>query len=131
MKKVKNKTTQNNMINYGIVIAVICDRTGFEFYRQPVQTSHRTSGSHLCLYDCSGFPESCGRIFRRAESGTCRIYVCRCFFQCFIFPCNVRCDSPDSQIYLGNLGRCSCSSCIWSDSLVSRYFVSGETIWLS
>lgn len=38
----------------------------------------------------------------------------RCFFQCFIFPCNVR-YSPDSQIYPGNLGRCSCSSCIWSD----------------
>ncbi len=63
MKNMKNKTTKNNMINYGIVIA-FCDRTDPFLNWKPFQTSYGTSCSALCLYHCVSFPEPGSRFFR-------------------------------------------------------------------
>ena len=54
MKNMKNKTTKNNMINYGIVIVLFVI----------VQASYGTSCSPLCLYHCISFPEPGSRVFR-------------------------------------------------------------------
>ena len=78
MKKNMNKTTKNNFITYGMVIAI---------FRKPVQTAYRPSGTHLCVHYRISFPESGSRLFRRAESWTRRIYVRWSLFQCSVFPC--------------------------------------------
>ena len=85
MKKNMNKTTKNNFITYGMVIAIfvvvqILSSTG--------NLSRLLTGLlvPICVYRIS-FPESGSRLFRRAESWTRRIYVRWSLFQCSVFPC--------------------------------------------
>ena len=56
MKNMKNKTTKNNMINYGIVIVL--------FVIVQALSSTGNLSRLLCLYHCVSFPEPGSRFFR-------------------------------------------------------------------
>ena len=58
MKKNMDKTTKNNLINYGIVIALFVIVQILSGTGQSVQTYHRSSGSAVRVHDCSNIIES-------------------------------------------------------------------------
>ena len=64
MKKTMNKTTKNNFINYGIVIAIFVIVADPFRNRKPLKTSYRSAGSALRLYDCGNLSEPGCRFFR-------------------------------------------------------------------
>ena len=72
------------MITYGIVIAAfiivqILVSAGL------IQPYAGASGSALCLRDPGAFSEPYRGYPRRTQPRSCRVYVCRCFFQCILF----------------------------------------------
>ena len=64
MKNMKNKTTKNNMINYGIVIVLFVIVQALSSTGNLSRLLMGLLVSPLCLYHCISFPEPGSRFFR-------------------------------------------------------------------